>query len=82
MSKIKILSKDTCRSLISRDRIGWKVTLTITLNEDVIWVQPNMVNMNGMDYGRWHKWDGLWTERNEKKVWTGGNEMKHKQWSR
>ena len=29
--------------------------------------------MNQMDYGRWNKWDGLWTE---------GNEIKHEQWNR
>ena len=44
-------------------------------------MQPNVVNMNEMGYGRWNEWDGLWAERNEKKVWTGGNEMKHKQLS-
>ena len=44
-------------------------------------MQPNVVNMNEMDYSRWNEWDGLWAERNEKKVWTGGNEMKYKQLS-
>ena len=33
----------------------------------VIWVQPNKVNVNEMDYGRWNKWDRLWTERNKMK---------------
>ena len=47
-SKIKNLSKDTRRSLISRDGIGWKVKLTVRLNDHVIWVL-NKVNMNEID---------------------------------
>ena len=35
-------------------------------------MQPNKVNVNEMDYGRWNEWVGLWTE---------GNIMKHDQWS-
>ena len=35
-------------------------------------MQPNKVNVNEMDYGRWNEWGGLWTE---------GNIMKHDQWS-
>ena len=35
-------------------------------------MQPNKVNVDEMDYGRWNEWDGLWTERNE---------MKHEQWN-
>ena len=35
-------------------------------------MQPNKVNMNEKDYGRWKEWDGLWTE---------GNKMKHNQYS-
>ena len=45
--------------------------LTIRLNDHVIWMQPNKVNMNEVDYGRlkeikmkhdkwsvdWRKWD-------------------------
>ena len=54
---MKNLSKDTCRFLISRDGIGWKVKLAIRLNDHIIWVQPNKVNMNQMDYGRWNEWD-------------------------
>ena len=69
---LKHLSKDTRRVLISRDGIGWKVKLTIRLNDHVIWVEPNKVNRNEMDYGGWNEWDRLWTD---------GNEMKHKQWS-
>ena len=61
LSKIKNVSKVTCRSLISRDGIGWKVKLTIWLNDHVIWIQPNKVNMNKMDGGTWNEWDGLWT---------------------
>ena len=58
--------------LIFRDGIGWKVKLAMSLNGHVIWIQPNKVNMNEMDCGRWNDWDGLWTE---------GNKMKHDQWS-
>ena len=74
LSKIKNLSKDTCRSLISRGSIGWKVKLTIRLwlNDHVIWVQPNKVNENEMDCGLNEiKWNMI----NE--VWTEGNEVKH-----
>ena len=35
-------------------------------------MQPNKVNMNEMDYGRWNEWDGLWID---------GNKMKQEQWS-
>ena len=72
LSKIKTLYTNTCRLLISRDGIGWKVKLTIRLNNDLIWVQANKVNANEMDYGRWNEWDGLWTE---------GNKMRHDQWT-
>ena len=57
--RLKVLSKDTLRSLISRDGINWKVELTMMLNDHVIWIQPNKVNMNKMDCGRWNEWDGL-----------------------
>ena len=33
-------------------------------------MQPNKINVNGIDYGRSNEWDGLWTE---------GNEMKYEQ---
>ena len=33
-------------------------------------MQPNKINVNGIDHGRWNEWDGLWTE---------GNEMKYEQ---
>ena len=36
LSKIKNLSKDTRRSLTSRDGIGWKVKLTVRLNDHLI----------------------------------------------
>ena len=82
---LKHLCKDTRRVLISRDGIGWKVKLTIRLNDHVIWVEPNKVNRNEMDYGGWNEWDRLLTEGNKMKhkQWmrTEGNEMKHKQWS-
>ena len=35
-------------------------------------MQPNMVNVNEIDYGRLNEWFGLSTE---------GNKMKHEQWS-
>ena len=54
--------------LTSRDRIGWKVEMTIRLNDDVILVQLNMENVNQMDYGKWNELDGLWTERNKIKL--------------
>ena len=63
---LKIYLKVLVGSLISSDAIGWKVTLTIKLNDHVIWVHPNKVNMNEIDYGRWNEWDGLLTEGNEK----------------
>ena len=62
----------THRSLIFRGGIGWKVKLTIWLNDQVIWIQPNKVNMNKLDCGRWNEWDALWNE---------GNKLKHDQWS-
>ena len=81
ISKIENLSKDVRRSLISRDEIGWNVKLTIRLNDHVIWVQPNKVNMDEMDYGRWNEWNNnQWNMI--KKVWTEGNEMKHEDWNR
>ena len=48
-------------------------------------MQPNMVNVNEMDYDRWDEWDRLWTEGNKwnmnNEVQTEGNEIKHEQWS-
>ena len=72
LSKIHTLSKDTPKSLSSRDGIGRNMKMTIRLSDDVKCVQTNMVNVNEMDYGKWNEWDELWTE------W---NEMKHEQWS-
>ena len=44
-------------------------------------MQPNKVNMDEMDYGRWNEWnDNQWNMIN--KVWTEGNEMKHEDWNR
>ena len=68
LSKIKAFSNDAPRLLISRDGIGWKVKLRIRSNDDLIWAQSNIANVNEMDYSRWNEWDGLETE---------GNEMKH-----
>ena len=56
-------------SLISWRKTGWQVKVTIMLNDDVIWVKPNMVNINGMDYGRWNEWGRPWSERNESEIW-------------
>ena len=50
-------------------------------------MQPNEVNMNEMDYGRWNEWDGLWTKGNKNETWsmqcglTERSEMKHEEWS-
>ena len=57
--------REMIRSFISRDRIDWKVKLTVILNDDVIRVQPNEVNINEMDYGRQYEWDRLQTDRNK-----------------
>ena len=57
--------REMIRSFISRDRIDWKVKLTVILNDDVIRVQPNEVNINEMDYGRQYEWDSLQTDRNK-----------------
>ena len=40
------------------------------LNDYVIWIQPNNVNANEMDCGRWNEWDGLWTEENKNETWS------------
>ena len=85
LSKIHTLSKDTPKSLSSRDGIGWNMKMTIRLSDDVKCVQTNMVNVNEMDYGKWNEWDELklnemrWNMNNG--VWTEGKEMKHEQWS-
>ena len=70
----KNLSKGLYR-LFSRDRIDWKVKLRIRLNHHVIWVQPNIVNVNEMDYGRYGLKEIRWNMNSE--VWTEGNAMKH-----
>ena len=31
--------------------------MAISLNDDVIWVQPNMAKINAMDYGKGNEWD-------------------------
>ena len=33
-------------------------------------MQPNKVNMNEMDYGRWNEWDGLWVKGNKNEGWS------------
>ena len=52
-------------------------------------MQPNNLNVNEMDYGRWNEWGGgneAWSVKYSLKeirwnmnseVWTEGNEMKH-----
>ena len=57
--------REMIRSFISRDRIDWKVKLTVILNDDVIRVQPDEVNINEMDDGRQYEWDRLQTDRNK-----------------
>ena len=78
---IKNLSKGTRRSLISRDGIGWKVQVTMRLNDNVIWIQPNKVNMSEMDCGRWNEWDGLWTEGNKNETWSMKCGLKEMKWN-
>ena len=71
LSKIKNISKDTHRLLISRDKICWKVKLATRLNDHVI--------SGKMDCGGWNEWDGLWTEGNKHETWSmkcGLNEMR------
>ena len=31
---------------------------TIRLKYDVVWVKPNMLNVNEMGYDLWNEWDG------------------------
>ena len=49
---IKTLSKDIPMSLISTDGIGWMWKKTIRLNDDIIWVQPIMENVNELGYSK------------------------------
>ena len=47
-------------------------------------MEPNKVNVNEINYGRWNEWNRPWIEGNKMKhdqVWTEENEMKHGQWS-
>ena len=44
-------------------------------------MQPNKVNANGMDYGRWNKWDGLWIEGNQNETLTMKCGLKEKRWN-
>ena len=81
MPKIKHLFKGTRRPLISRYDIGWKVKLTMRLNYHVIWIQPNKVNINEMDCGRWNECDGLWTERNKNETWSMKCDLKEMRWN-
>ena len=67
---IKYLSEGTSRLLISRDGIGWKVKLIMSLNGHVIWIQSNKVNMNEMDCGTWNESDGMWIEGNKNETWS------------
>ena len=44
-------------------------------------MQPNKVNMNEMDYGRWNEWDGLWTEGNKNETWSMKCGLKEMRWN-
>ena len=44
-------------------------------------MQPNKVNANGMDYGRWNKWDGLWIEGNQNEIWSMKCGLKEMRWN-
>ena len=61
--------------------IGWKVKLTIWLNDHVLWLQPNKVNMNEVDCGGWNEWGGLWTEGNKNETWTMKCWLKEMRWN-
>ena len=81
LSKIKNWPKDTHRSLISRDRIDWKVKLAIRLNDHVMWGKPNKENVNEMHYGGWNEWDGPWTEGNKNETWSMKCRLKEMRWN-
>ena len=44
-------------------------------------MQPNKVNMNEMDYGRWNEWDGLWTEGSKNEAWSIRCGLKEMRWN-
>ena len=51
-------------------------------NDNVIWVQSNMVNLNVIDFGKGDEWEGLWSKRNEwDGLWSERSKMKYDQWS-
>ena len=43
-------------------------------------MQPNKVNMNEMDYGRWNEWDGLWVKGNKNEGWSMKCGLKEMRW--
>ena len=43
-------------------------------------MQPNKVNMNEMDYGRWNEWDGLWVKGNKNEEWSMKCGLKEMRW--
>ena len=43
-------------------------------------MQLNKVNVNEMDYVKWNKWDGLWTEGNKNEIWTIKCALKEMRW--
>ena len=32
--------------------------VAVRLKYDAVWVKPNMLNVNEMDYDLWNEWDG------------------------
>ena len=56
--------------------------MTTGLNDDVMLVQPNMVNLTAIDFSKWNEWDGLLSERNEwDGLWPETIKMKCDQWN-
>ena len=43
-------------------------------------MQPNKINMNKVDFGRWNEWDGLWTEGNKNGTWSLKCRLKEMEW--
>ena len=44
-------------------------------------MQPNEINMNEMDYGRWNEWDWMWPEGNKNETWTIKCGLKEMRWN-
>ena len=43
---------------MSRDWIDWKVKETMKLNNDIVWIFPNIINVKERDYNQQSEWDG------------------------